>query len=144
MKLQDVYDLIVESGVGQFSGAGIIFFDGTNVLLLRKNNGTWVFPGGKPIEGETPLQTAKRETKEEVGRVSGDNIAELRFELDSRTFYSYIFKIKKPFDVELSDEHKDYTWINYKKVRDMKLHKNIFKSLKHVIKKLNTLKVEIF
>ena len=59
-------------------------------------------------------------------------------------FYSYIFKVNKPFDVKLSDEHKDYTWVNYKKLRDMKLHKNIFKTIKQVIKRLNTLKVEIF
>jgi len=144
MKLQDVYDLIVESGVGQFSGAGIIFFDGTNVLLLKKNNGLWVFPGGKPISGETPLQTAKRETKEEVGRTSGENIAELKFEMDSRTFYSYIFKINKTFNVTLSEEHKDYKWINYKKVRDMRLNRNISKTIKQVVKKLNQLKVEIF
>lgn len=144
MKLQEVYDLIVESGIGQFSGAGIIFFDGSNVLLLRKNNGYWVFPGGKPIAGETPLQTAERETKEEVGKVVGENIAEIKFEMDSRTFYSFIFKINKPFDVELSDEHKDFTWVNYKKVRDMRLHKNIAKTIKTVIKKLSTLKVEIF
>jgi len=143
MKLQEVYNLIIESGIGQFSGAGIIFFDGKNVLLLKKHGGRWVFPGGKPIQGETPLETAKRETKEEVGKVSGENIGELKFEHDNRTFYSYIFRIKKPFDVKISDEHVDFTWINYTQLTKMKLHRNVFKTLKGVIKKLKSLEVEI-
>jgi 8-oxo-dGTP pyrophosphatase MutT (NUDIX family) len=143
MKLQEVFDIIVESGVGQFSGAGIIFFDGSKVLILKKRNGRWVFPGGKPIQGETPIQTAKRETKEEVGMVTGKNIGELKFELDERTFHSFIFKINKPFDVTISEEHVDYTWLNYKKLTEMKLHRNIIKSISKIIKKLNLLKVEI-
>lgn len=143
MKLQEVYDLIVESAVGQFSGAGIIFFDGTKVLMLKKRNGRWVFPGGKPIQGETPIATAKRESKEEVGQVSGKNVKEIKFELDNRTFYSYIFIVNKQFDVRVSEEHTDYTWINYKKVKELKLHKNVLKSIPKVFKELNTIKVEL-
>jgi 8-oxo-dGTP pyrophosphatase MutT (NUDIX family) len=143
MKLQEIYDLIVESGIGQFSGAGIIFFDGNSVLMLKKPGGRWAFPGGKPIQGETPLQTAKRETREEVGMVKGENIGEVKFEQDNRTFYSYIYRIKKPFEVKISDEHVDYTWINFKKINKLKLHRNVSNSLSSVVKKLKSIKVEI-
>ena len=47
MKLQDVFNLIVEKKVGTFSGSGIIFFDGKHVLLLKKKNGRWVFLAGE-------------------------------------------------------------------------------------------------
>lgn len=139
MKLQEVYDLILENRIGTFSGAGVIFFDGEKILLLKKHNGSWVFPGGKPVQGENPLQTAKRETREEVGTCPGEMVKELSFEFDDRTFHSFIFKIKNTFDVEVSDEHKDYTWINYKKVLDLRLHKNVMKSIRKVIKALDKL-----
>lgn len=142
MKIQDVFNLIVESGVGRFSGAGIIFFDGKSVLLLKKTNSRWCFPGGKPVQGETPLQTAKREAKEEIGKCPGHIVSELKFELDERTFHSFISKVNKPFEVNISDEHSDYTWIHYKRIRDFKLHKNIFRSLKTVERKLKELEVE--
>lgn len=143
MKLQEVYNLLIESGIGQFSGAGIIFFDGKKVLMLKKPGGRWSFPGGKPIQGETPLQTAKRETKEEVGIIKGENIGELKFEQDDRTFHSFIYRVKKPFEVSISDEHIDFTWINFKKLSKIKLHRNVYNSLKIVTKKLKSLQLEI-
>lgn len=142
MKIQDVYNLILESKIGRFSGAGIVFFDGKKVLLLKKNNKRWVFPGGKPIQGETPKETAKRESQEEIGTCPGDIVAELMFEIDNRTFYSYVSKVQKPFDIEISDEHIDYTWIDYNKIKELKLHKNILFTVKRIVKKLEQLSVD--
>lgn len=139
MKLQDAFNLILENRVGTFSGAGIIFYDGDKVLLLKKHNNTWVFPGGKPLEGETPLQTAKREAAEELGSCPGDMVQEVSFEHDDRTFHSFIFKVKKTFVPTISDEHKDYTWINQHKIMDLRLHKNVMKSIKQVTKSLQKL-----
>ena len=51
-------------------GVGVIVKKGGNVLLLKRKNahgeGTWCLPGGHMEYGETPEQTAIRETKEEV------------------------------------------------------------------------------
>lgn len=142
MKIQEVYNLILESKIGRFSGAGIVFFDGKNVLLLKKSNKRWVFPGGKPIQGETPLQTAKREAREEIGKCPGDIISELMFEIDNRTFYSFISKVNKTFEVDISDEHIDYTWIDFRKLKELKLHKNILFTVKRIIKRLEELSVD--
>lgn len=38
-----------------------------SVLLVKKKNGVWVFPGGKAEPGETPEEAAIRETEEETG-----------------------------------------------------------------------------
>ena len=144
MKIQDIYNLILESSVGRFSGAGIIFFNGQEVLMLKKPNNRWVFPGGKPIQGETPIETAKRETKEEVGRVEGQSIKELKFENDDRTFHSFIFKIDNTFEPTISKEHTDYKWINFKKIRVLRLHRNVICNIKNVINELKLLQVELF
>jgi len=51
-------------------GVGVILKKGNNVLLFKRKNvhgeGTWCLPGGHMEYGETPEQTAVRETKEEV------------------------------------------------------------------------------
>jgi 8-oxo-dGTP pyrophosphatase MutT (NUDIX family) len=139
MKLQDVYNLILESGVGRFSGAGIIFFDNKNVLMLKKPNNKWVFPGGKPIMGETPLETAMRESTEEVGSCPGNMVDKLMFENDDRIFCSFIFKIDRPFEVVISAEHKDYSWIDYREIKKVRLQNNIYRTANTVIKVLDKL-----
>ena len=143
MQIQDVYNLIVESSIGRFSGAGIIFFDGQEVLMLKKQNGKWSFPGGKPIQGETPMQTAKRETKEEAGTHHGNLVKEIKLTNDDRTFYSFIHKINEKFTPTLSEEHKSYKWINYKKLRDLNLHKNVYINLKTYLRELKLVEVEL-
>lgn len=49
-------------------GAGGVVFDaGGRVLVLHHANGDWVFPKGHVEAGETPLQAALREVREEAG-----------------------------------------------------------------------------
>jgi 8-oxo-dGTP pyrophosphatase MutT (NUDIX family) len=52
------------------NGATVIAFDksGQKILLVRRRDiPVWVLPGGGIEDGETPLQAAIRETKEESG-----------------------------------------------------------------------------
>lgn len=46
---------------------GIVFNSAGLVLLIRHQNGSWVFPKGHIDAGETALQTALREVEEEAG-----------------------------------------------------------------------------
>lgn len=45
---------------------GCIVIDGRNVLLIKQTKGHWSFPKGHMEEGESEIQTAVREVKEET------------------------------------------------------------------------------
>jgi 8-oxo-dGTP pyrophosphatase MutT (NUDIX family) len=141
MDIFTAYKIIKESRVNQFSGAGIIFYDGEKILLVKKPNKKWGFVGGKPIEEETPLQTAMRETKEEIGVIHGENKKELKFKIRGSNYYTYIFKVKEAFnDITLSDEHIDYSWVKLENLDKMKLSKIFEVCLKDILKGLRSLR----
>ncbi len=46
---------------------GVVFNADGDVLLIRHQSGSWVFPKGHIESGEVPLETAVREIEEEAG-----------------------------------------------------------------------------
>lgn len=108
-------------------GAGIVFTDGEKVLLLKRDSssdypGHWCIPGGKAKEGETPLDVAHRESKEECGTVEGQRFAHFHSRDGAHHFHTYLLAINNPFEVKLSKEHDDFEWTPLEKVNGMKLH----------------------
>ncbi len=75
--------------------AGCAIIDGQDRLLLfkKRRNGSCEFPGGKIEAGESPEETAKRESREELG----SNVKLLKrlvteeFNFEKRSFRCYIF-----------------------------------------------------
>lgn len=45
---------------------GAVIFDGDKVLVIQQTEGHWGFPKGHVEEGETEIETATREIKEET------------------------------------------------------------------------------
>jgi len=109
-----------------YIGAGIVFVTpDKKILLLKKENGKWTFPGGHREPGEEPLQTAQRECFEELGmNPDGEIVGKLKITKDEvqKPVYSF-FKIVEEFIPTLSWEHKDYDWVDYKKVKSTNLTK---------------------
>ena len=109
------------------SAAGIFFTDGAKVLLLKRSDkgdagGTWGLPGGKTEEGETAIGTAIRECQEECGKVEGHRF-EKSEEKDHRHLWTtFFYKVSKPFDCRISDEHTDWKWISFDDLSEYKLH----------------------
>jgi 8-oxo-dGTP pyrophosphatase MutT (NUDIX family) len=96
--------------------AGIVFTDGRSILLLKRTGeGTWALPGGKAHQGETDLENAVRETKEETGLVK---IPGVKFDMitkkeDNVRFVAFFYLVDDQFKVRLSKEHTASKWVPF-------------------------------
>ena len=125
---------------------GIVLFkndSGKNeFLLLNYPQGHWDFIKGKVEEGETPHETALRETKEETGIsdiefIDGfEESVEYDFRFKNEDIHKkVIFFLAKTNEkkISLSHEHNDFVWLEY----DDALKKTTFRNAKNVLSKAN-------
>jgi len=110
-------------------GAGIMFTDGKQTLLLKRAKGTgeagkWGLPGGKVEKGESMIAGAVRETQEETGisKIPGNRLDAFESVDGTHRWTTYLYRIKEPFEVTLSDEHDDYKWVDLDKIGNLELH----------------------
>jgi len=108
------------------TSSGIVLFRKENkkilFLLLHYPSGHWDFVKGKMESGESPHQTAIRETREETG------IIDVKFLDYFEEWIQYNFQFKgelvqkkvvfflgetKTKDIKISHEHLNYTWMDY-------------------------------
>lgn len=110
-------------------GAGILFTDGKQILLLKRAKGsdnpyTWGIPGGGAKEGESAIDNAKRETSEECALdcIPGQRVEDLECGDGGHHWTTFLYVVPKPFDVGLSEEHVESKWINLCELKDFDLH----------------------
>ncbi len=90
----------LESQPSRVSSAALILENSAGQVLIVKANYKpyWTFPGGVINNGETPLQAAVRETREEVGisihPVDVSFVAVANRKSDYADMYQFIFKAK--------------------------------------------------
>ena len=131
------------------TSAGIVLFKRINeskihFLLLHYPTGHWDFVKGKTEAGETNIQTALRETTEETGItdvsfVDGfEEWIKYRFSYLGEPVYKKVvfFLAETHTDkIELSDEHIDYLWLEYKDA----LKKTTYENAKRVLRRAHAL-----
>ena len=97
---------------------------------------------GKVEEGETPHETALRETKEETGIsdiefIDGfEESVEYNFKFKNEDIHkTVVFFLAKTNEkkITLSHEHNDFVWLEY----DDALKKTTFRNAKNVLSKTN-------
>jgi len=109
-------------------------------LLLHYPSGHWDFVKGKMEDGESPHETAIRETQEETG------IMDVKFLDNFEEWIQYNFQFQgelvrkkvvfflgetKTKDIKISHEHLNYTWMDYTTAMD----KTTFDNAKTVLSK---------
>jgi dATP pyrophosphohydrolase len=96
-------------------------------VLKRSDADYWQFVAGGGEDGETPVQAAQRETKEEVGIVGDltklDSLATLPKDCfaaadswgeDVYVIPQHCFAVTVPnVDIRLSPEHTEFQWVSY-------------------------------
>ena len=103
--------------------------DGQYLLMKRdrnkKNGGLWeASAGGSAFSGETPLQCAFRELREETGIVANELI-EIGTIMNSDThgyYFEYLAVVDIPKDsiILQKDETEDYKWVDKDTLKSMK------------------------
>jgi len=126
------------------TSSGVVLFRKENdkilFLLLHYPSGHWDFVKGKMEEGETPHETAIRETQEETG------ITDVKFLDNFEEWIQYNFQYQgelvqkkvvfflgetKTKDITISNEHLNFTWMDYTTA----MEKTTFDNAKTVLSK---------
>jgi|TARA_B110000116_G_C16409855_1_gene391267 bis(5'-nucleosidyl)-tetraphosphatase len=123
--------------------AGIILINENNkkqFLLLNYPSKHWDFVKGKMEEGETPHQTALRETEEETGITDVEFIdgyeeeIEYYFRADNQDIHKKVIFFlgkTKTENIILSHEHLDFIWLDFNNA----LKKITYQNAKDLLKK---------
>lgn len=99
-------------------GILIIAKDTNNFMLLHRVNKpiVWsVLSGRMDVSGETPLETIKREIKEEINLDPSfiDNIKKVGVVKDNKIFHVFVGFVDEEFKPNLKlDENDDFGWYN--------------------------------
>ena len=126
------------------TSSGVVLFRKENdkilFLLLHYPSGHWDFVKGKMEAGETPHETAIRETQEETG------ITDVEFLDNFEEWIQYNFQYQgelvqkkvvfflgetKTKDITISNEHLNFTWMDYTTA----MEKTTFDNAKTVLSK---------
>ena len=88
-----------------------------------KAGGLWEFSGGGVLAGETTLQAAIREVKEEIGVEIAANELTLIHTFRHRKYFMDVYLVKKDFDIRSivldKDEAINAKWVSKKELQDM-------------------------
>ena len=104
------------------AGAVVVNENGGRRYILLLNNGKWDFPKGNMEEGETELQTVRREVEEETGLKSLKvfdgfrRVIEYFYRRDGKNVHKrvvYFLAETSEERITISQEHQGFGWFSY-------------------------------
>ncbi len=109
----------------------VVLVNNEKILVLKRKNDIWEFPGGKIEWGESPKDAAIRETVEETGIIPFDlmlvGITSATYTKDENEKHSiYLVYLGRCSEqkITLSNEHLEGRWLGLNEVKYMKLGLN--------------------
>jgi isoleucyl-tRNA synthetase len=91
------------------------------LLLKRRSSGLWAIPGGKIEDGETPLEAAKRELKEETGIVS-ENLTFVACNTSfqqGHTWNEHVFEVAEAVEAFTNNEPEKFEELRFFALEDL-------------------------
>jgi ADP-ribose pyrophosphatase YjhB (NUDIX family) len=131
------------------SAGGVVLNKKGQVLVVNQYGSSWSFPRGHIEEGESALETAKREIKEESGVADMELIKELgtykRHKLgldgsDDKTemkiITMFLFKTKQEKLCPSDPRNPEALWVDKEKITSLLTHKKDKEFFKSILKSL--------
>ncbi|WP_420826773.1 NUDIX hydrolase [Chengkuizengella sediminis] len=114
-----------------------IIINEDKVLLVKNERNVWELPGGRMELGEVPEEAVIREINEELGlNCKVEKIVDAyNFEVikDKHVFIvTYHCKVQDDLNIQLSDEHIEYSWFSKKDLEVLDLAKGYKNSILQV------------
>ena len=116
------------------------------ILIMKRSKdsgsypGCWALPGGKIEVGETPVDAAVRETKEETNlEVKGGDLISFYLMTKGSKDYSCFITTDWSGELKLSSEHDDFKWVSYKDLHnhiEIPTSINFFLALNKILDKI--------
>ncbi len=106
--------VVVASDEAPPNAAGIIFRNGSRVLLVKRTDSfaQWAFPGGGIEHGESSEQAARREVWEELQHIHRGPIKFLHVQRFRHIRYAVYLAESESFAPTLNHEHNEYRWVD--------------------------------
>lgn len=123
-----------DSAMGTIKAAGIMYIEDNSVLLLKRMDGSWGFPGGKIERGEKTIDAALRESAEEVGfKPDYDQLWQIDFSNNGRVHFT-TYCCRCGFEPILNtSEHTEFKWFAFGDLPDV-MHPNAKKTIEKYMK----------
>lgn len=114
------YDATSVKKAGVREATAVIFLNGSQVLgVSRGKGGTWGTPGGKVDPGETPLEAAVREVKEETDISINKNNLKFIYQAMEGPFLVHCFLYTGKTPTRFKSSHEgDVQWISWQDLFD--------------------------
>ena len=119
---------------------GCIIIEANKVLLIQQNEGHWGFPKGHVEDGETEIETAIREVKEETNfDVIPDESKryEQEYVMKNGILKQVVFFLAKSTSSEIKAQEceiKNIKWFNFEEAFSIITYENTKNLLKQVLK----------
>ena len=122
---------------------GAVVINNGQVLLIQSNEGIYGFPKGHMEEGESEIQTALREVKEEVGldvKIDESKKYVINYTINNEIEKTTIFYIATPLNenIEIQEsEIENIKWCDFDEVLDVLTYDNWKEMFKKVIQDID-------